>query len=134
MTTPRDSRGTPVWSGRLRVVGALLPLAAGFACAVVDQSLLLAPWIPFTFGACGAALFRSWWAVLVVPTALSLGVVSGLAAAGGGLSGPGHPGFALGLALFVGLAVFPATTGAAIGAPLGKELERTVGPRSSGVV
>jgi len=131
MTTPRDGSVTPVWSGRLRAVGALVPLAAGFAFSAVDPSLLLAAWIPFTLGVCGAALLRSWWAVLGAPAALSLGMVSGLAAAGRGLSGPGHPGFALGVALFVILAVVPATTGAAIGAPLGKELERTVGPRST---
>ncbi|HXJ78792.1 MAG TPA: hypothetical protein VMS64_08945 [Candidatus Methylomirabilis sp.] len=130
MTTPLDGSDTPIWSGRLRAAGALLPLAAGIACSLVDQSLLLAAWIPFTFGAIGAALLRSWWAVLVAPAALSLGVLSGLAAAGRGSSGSGHPGFALGLALFVILAVVPAATGAAIGAPLGKELERTVGPHA----
>ena len=120
----------PVWSSRLRILGIFLPLAAGLVCAFIDQSLLLVSWIPFTLGVASAALLRSWWAVLFAPAALSIGTLLGLAAAGSGLNDISDPGFAAGLTFFVLLALLPAATGAAIGAPLGKEIERvTVGPR-----
>ena len=77
-----------------------------------------------------AALLRSWWAVLLAPAALSIGTVFGLLAAGSGLNDITDPGFAAGLTVFALLALLPAATGAAIGAPLGKEIERvTAGPR-----
>lgn len=109
--------------------GATLPDAAQTALSR-DQSLLLVSWIPFTLGVASAALLRSWWAVLLTPAALSIGTLFGLAAAGSGLNDITDPGFAAGLTFFALLALLPAATGAAIGAPLGKEIERvTAGPR-----
>ena len=123
-------RTTPAWRSPLRMLAILLPLAAGLVCSFIDQSLLLVSWIPFTLGVASAALLRSWWAVLFAPAALSIGTLLGLAAAGSGLNDITDPGFVAGLTFFVLLALLPAATGAAIGAPLGKEIERvTVGPR-----
>ena len=107
-------------------------LTAGLICSLIDQSLLLVSWIPFTLGVASAALLRSWWAVLFAPAALSIGTLLGLLAAGIGLNDITDPGFAAGLTFFALLVLLPAATGAAIGAPLGKEIQRvTVGPRAT---
>jgi hypothetical protein len=113
----------PSWSSQLRILGILLPLAAGLVCSFVDQSLLLVSWIPFTLGVASAALLRSWWAVLLAPVALSIGTLFGLAAAGSRLNDIADPGFVAGLIFFVLLALLPSATGAAIGAPLGKKID-----------
>ena len=129
-TVNATGRTTPYWRSALRILAILLPLAAGLVCSLIDQSLLLVSWIPFTLGVASAALLRSWWAVLFAPAALSIGTLLGLAAAGSGLNDISDPGFVAALTFFVLLALLPAATGAAIGAPLGKEIERvTVGPR-----
>jgi hypothetical protein len=129
-TLNATERTMPVWSSRLRILGILLPLAAGLVCSFIDQSLLLVSWIPFTLGAASAALLRSWWAVLFAPVALSIGTLVGLAAAGSSLNDITDPGFIAGLTFFMLLALLPSATGAAIGAPLSKEIERvTSGPR-----
>ncbi len=109
----------------------LLPLAAGLVCAFIDQSLLLISWIPFILGVASAALLRSWWAVLLTPIALSIGTLFGLAAAGSRLNDIADPGFIPSLTFFVLLALLQSAIGAAIGAPLGKQIERaTVRPSS----
>jgi hypothetical protein len=129
-TMNATKRTRPAWSSPLRMLAILLPLAAGLVCSLIDQSLLLVSWIPFTLGVASAALLRSWWAVLLTPAALSIGTLFGLAAAGSGLNDITDPGFAAGLTFFALLALLPAATGAAIGAPLGKEIERvTAGAR-----
>ena len=129
-TMNATKRTRPAWSSPLRMLAILLPLAAGLVCSLIDQSLLLVSWIPFTLGVASAALLRSWWAVLLTPAALSIGTLFGLAAAGSGLNDITDPGFAAGLTFFALLALLPAATGAAIGAPLGKEIERvTAGTR-----
>jgi hypothetical protein len=129
-TVNATGRTVPAWGSPLRILAILLPLVAGLICSFIDQSLLLVSWIPFTVGVASAALLRSWWAVLIAPAALSIGTLLGLAAAGSGPSDITDPGFAAGLTFFVLLALVPSATGAAIGAPLGKEIERvTAGPR-----
>ena len=129
-TVNATGRTTPGWGSPLRILGILLPLAAGLVCAFIDQSLLLVSWIPFTVGVASAALLRSWWAVLLAPAAVSVGTLLGLLAAGSGPNDITDPGFAAGLTVFALLALLPAATGAAIGAPLGKEIQRmTIGPR-----
>ena len=129
-TMNATGRTTPAWRSPLRMLAILLPLAAGLACSLIDQSLLLVSWIPFTVGVASAALHRSWWAVLLAPAALSIGTLLGLLAAGSGLNDITDPGFVAGLTFFALLALLPAATGAAIGAPLGKEIQRvTVEPR-----
>ena len=129
-TMNATGRTRPAWRSPLRILAILLPLAAGLVCSFIDQSLLLISWIPFTLAVASAALLRSWWAVLLTPAALSIGTLFGLLTAGSGLNDITDPGFAAGLTFFALLALLPAATGAAIGAPLGKEIERvTAGPR-----
>lgn len=50
-TANATRRTTPVWSSPLRIVGILLPLAAGLVCAFIRPVLLLVSWIPFTVAA-----------------------------------------------------------------------------------
>jgi hypothetical protein len=129
-TANATGRTTPVWGSPLRIAGILLPLAAGLVCAFIDQSLLLVSWIPFTVAAVSTAFVRSWWAVLITPAALSIGTLFGLLAAGSGPNDITDPSFAAGLTFFALLALLPAATGAAIGASLGKEIQRvTAAPR-----
>ena len=128
-TVNATSRTTPDWRSPLRILAILLPLAAGLICAFIDQSLLLVSWVPFTVAVASAALLRSWWAVLIAPVALSIGTLLGLLAAGSSPNDITDPGFAAGLTFFVLLALIPSTTGAAIGAPLGKEMERLTAGR-----
>ena len=131
-TMNATGRTIPAWRSPLRILAILLPLAAGLIRSLIDQSLLLVSWIPFTLGVASAALLRSWWAVLFAPAALSIGTLLGLLAAGIGLNDITDPGFAAGLTFFALLVLLPAATGAAIGAPLGKEIQRvTVGPRAT---
>ena len=81
-------------------------------------------WLPFLLGVVSAALLRSWWAVLVVPTALSLGTLLGIIFIGGGFPNIAGTGFIEGVTLFVSLGVVPILIGTAIGTPLGKQIER----------
>ena len=121
-STPASSwRGWSLW---LRVLGVVVPLVVSLVCSFIDLSLLLVVWLPFLLGVVSAALFRSWWAVLVVPTALSIGTILSISFLGGGLPNIANPGFAEGVTLFVLLGVVPMAIGAAIGAPLGKQIER----------
>lgn len=112
------------WSRWLRILGVVVPLVVSFICSFIDLSLLLVVWFPFLLGVVSAALFRSWWAVLVVPTALSIGALLGISLREGGLPNIASTGFAEGVALFVAFGIVPMVIGAAIGAPLGKQIER----------
>jgi hypothetical protein len=125
---PSQASLVPTWNRHLRALAILLPLVAGFVCSFLDLSVLLLAWLPFTLGVASAALLRSWWAVVLTPVALSLGTVFGLAAAGSRPGDLSDPAFVASLAAFVLLTLLPATMGAAVGAPLGKEIERNAGP------
>lgn len=61
-----------------RVLGVVLPLVGGFASIWVFVYVLIDNWLLGLFGALllgavGALLFRSWWAILIVPLALLVG-------------------------------------------------------------
>ena len=71
-----------------RVLGVLVPLAAGFVFSWLLDINALASEGPFTFitlllvttglaGIVGGFLLRSWWAVAIVPIALVVGVLFG---------------------------------------------------------
>ncbi len=121
-STPASSwRG---WNQWLRVLGVVVPLVVSAVCSFIDLSLLLVAWLPFLLGVASAALLRSWWAVLVVPAALSIGTLIGISLREGGLPNIAGPGFVEGVTLFVALGVVTMVIGATIGAPLGKQIER----------
>ncbi len=120
---PRD--GWRRWPQLLRLLGVAVPFVVALVCAYVDLSILLLAWLPFLVGIVGAAIFRSWWALLAIPLSLGIGLLAGIALGGGALH-PTHPTFIAGAALFGSLALMPATIGAAIGVPLGHELEQLV--------
>jgi hypothetical protein len=113
------------WTQQLRLLGVALPFAVALVCSYVDLSILLLPWLPFLLGVVGAAILRSWWALLAIPLALVIGTLPSIVFSPGGLN-PADPGFVAGTALFVFLALVPVTIGAAIGVPLGDELEQLV--------
>ena len=78
-------------------------------------------WLPFLLGVAGAAILRSWWALLAIPLALVIGTLLGTHPDS---FHPSAPGFIAATALFVLLALVEVTIGAAIGVPLGHELEK----------
>jgi hypothetical protein len=71
--------------------------------------------------------------VLVVPAALLLGTLLGIIVIEGGLPNLAGPGFVEGVTLFASLGVVPMEIGAAIGAPLGKQIERILRQRAPAV-
>jgi ABC-type xylose transport system permease subunit len=117
----RTPRGT--WTPQPRLIGVALPFVVALVCSYIDLSILLLVWLPFLLGVAAAAILRSWWALLAIPLALVVGTLLGIAPHG---LHPTHPGFIAGTALFVFLTLVEVTIGAAIGVPLGHELEKLV--------
>ena len=117
----RASRGS--LTPQLRLLGIALPFVVALVCSEVDLSILLVAWLPFLLGVAAAAILRSWWALLAIPLALVIGTLIGTVPDS---LHPTDPGFIAGTALFVLLALVPATIGAALGVPLGHELEQLV--------
>jgi hypothetical protein len=108
----------------LNVLGVAVPFIVGLACAFTDLSILFLPWVAFLLGVLSAALLRSWWALLTVPVALTLGILPKIMVISHGLPNMASPGFTAGVILFLLVVLVPVTIGAAIGVPLGHELER----------
>ena len=129
MSGPVFGGGAPGgWRGRapqLHLLGVALPFVVALVCSYVDLSILLLTWPPFLVGIVGAAILRSWWALLAIPLALVIGILPSVVLGSDGLHLT-DPGFIAGTALFVVLALVPVTAGAAIGVPLGHELEQLV--------
>ncbi len=117
----RTPRGT--WTPQPRLLGVALPFVVALVCSYIDLSILLLVWLPFLLGVAAAAILRSWWALLAIPIALVIGTLLGIVPHG---LHPTNPGFIAGTALFVLLALVEVTIGAAIGVPLGHELEKLV--------
>ena len=119
---PRGGWGR--WA-QLRLLGVALPFVLALVCSYVDLSILLLAWLPFLVGVAGAAILRSWWALLAIPLALVIGTLPSVIFSPGGLH-PTDPGFIAGAALLGSLALAPVMIGAAIGVPLGHELDQLV--------
>ena len=113
------------WAQQTQLLGVALPFAVALVCSYVDLSVLLLAWLPFLVGVAGAAILRSWWALLAIPLALVIGTLPSFLLGPGGFH-PTDPGFIAGAALFASLALVEATIGAAIGVPLGRELEQLI--------
>ena len=111
------------WTPQPRLISVALPFVVALVCSEIDLSILLVAWLPFLLGVVGAAILRSWWALLAIPLALVLGTLLSIFPDG---IHPSAPGFIAGTTLFVLLALVEVTIGAAIGVPLGHELEQLV--------
>lgn len=120
----------------MRIFGVLVPVLGGFGIFTLPPESMqqiinpIEAWLLISgvLALCGAILLRSWWALLVVPLALGSGLMLGaiipsIIQGGFDLQGWAASGFEpLDMVLFLG--VTPAIIGAAIGAPIGKGLER----------
>lgn len=109
------------WSFWLRVLAVVVALGAGFA-QFFPNPLPLGVFflVPVLVGMVSAGLLRSWWAVLVVPVAFSIGAMLSLLLQGQGidLSSPE------GVDIVMVFGIVPIVIGAAIGTPIGKWIER----------
>ena len=110
------------WATQPHLLGVSLPFLVALVCSSIDLSILLLAWLPFLLGVAGAAILRSWRALLEIPLALAIGTLLSSVLTDG--LHPTDPGFIAGTTLFLLLALVPATIGAAIGVPLGHELEQ----------
>ena len=104
-------------------LGIGVSFVVGLLCSYVDLSILLLAWIPFLVGVVSGAFIRSWWGLLLVPIALTIGILPSVIV-GSGSFDLTAPSFAAAATLFVLLALFPIVVGAAIGIPLGHALEQ----------
>ncbi len=118
------------WSWLFRILGVVVPLVGGFVLSFPNPlpwSLPLDMYLlePVGVGIVAAGLLRSWWAILVVPIALSMGFFLGNIFQVGGfdLQGWIASGFE-GMDILVFLGVVPAAIGVAIGIPLGRRVEQ----------
>jgi hypothetical protein len=133
-STPASSwRGWSLW---LRVLGIVVPLVAGFALFAfpIDERLFpfmhgIGVYLLMTLlvGVLSAGLLRSWWAILIVPVAFSVGFFLANVYQSGGfdfLLQSSPEGTSEGLGILVGLGIVPVALGATIGAPIGKKIEQ----------
>jgi hypothetical protein len=111
-TSASSWRGWSLW---LRVLGVIVALVAPFALAFDLAILLLV-----LLGALSAGLLRSWWAMLIIPVAFSVGFfLSNIFEMVGGIDLPWvFPNFE-GLDIFW-VFIVPLAIGAAIGILIGK--------------
>jgi hypothetical protein len=133
--SPLDQKQTPTpasswrgWSLWLRVLGVVLPLVGGFSRAFqIDIPLEVYLLVPVLIGVVSAGLYRSWWAMLIVPVAYTVGFyLAGVYRSGtfDYVLNSSPDGLLEGTALLVGLGVVPIAIGAAIGIPIGKKIEQ----------
>jgi hypothetical protein len=109
------------WSLWLRILGVVVALGAGFG-QFFPNPLPLAVYflVPVLVGVVSAGLFRSWWAMLVVPVAFSIGVMLSLIVQGQGIDLSSPEGWDIVLVF----GVVPIVIGTAIGTRIGKWIEQ----------
>ena len=105
-----------------------MPLVAGFALFFpidIPLNVYLLMLVPLLVGVASSALLRSWWAMLIVPVAFSIGFfLSNILQMGGfDLQNWAASGFE-GVDILVFLGVVPVAIGVAIGTPIGKKIEQ----------
>jgi hypothetical protein len=109
------------WSLWLRVLGVVVALVGGFV-QFFPSPLPLGVYflVPLLVGVVSAGLLHSWWAMLVVPVAFSIGAVLSFLFQGMGidLSSPE------GVDIFVVFGVVPIVIGTLIGTPIVKKIEQ----------
>ena len=96
------------WAPQLHLLGVALPFVVALVCSEIDLSVLMLAWLPFLLGVVGAAILRSWWALLAIPLALIIGTLPSIVLSPDGLHAT-DPGFIAGTALFALLALLPVT-------------------------
>ncbi len=114
------------WSLWLRVLGVAVAFVGGFAFSFPNPlPLALVIVEPIVLAIVSAGLLRSWWAMLIVPVAFSMGFFLGNIFQMGGfdLQSWVASGFE-GVDILVILGVVPIAIGAAIGTPIGKKIEQ----------
>lgn len=109
------------WSLGLRILGVVVALGAGFG-QFFPSPLPLSVYflVPILVGVLSAGLFRSWWVMLVVPVAFSIGVMLSLIVQGQKIDLSSLEGWAMVLVF----GVVPIVIGAAIGTRIGKWIEQ----------
>src|SRR5579884_4315286 len=114
------------WSLWLRVLGVTVALVGGFAFSFPNPlPLALVIVEPIVLAIVSAGLIRSWWAMLMVPVAFSVGFFLGNIFQMGGfdLESWVASGFE-GVDILVIIGVVPIVIGVAIGTPIGKKIEQ----------
>jgi hypothetical protein len=116
------------WSLWLRVLGVAVPLVGGFALAFpidIPLNMYLLMLVPLLVGVASAGLLRSWWAMLIVPIAFSVGffMSNTFQMSGFDLQNWAASGFE-GVDILVFLGVMPVAIGVAIGTPIAKKIEQ----------
>ncbi len=108
------------WSLWLRVLGVIVALVGGLATVFIMNTLINVPLEevllpPILVGFVSASLLRSWWALLIIPVAFSVGTFLGFAL-----------GFVEDADFIVILGILPVELGVGIGTPIGKWIEKRV--------
>ncbi len=127
---------TPSWRARsrlVRILGVAVPLVAGFGLAFPSYLPLgVYSLLPIFVGLLSAGLFRSWWALLTVPVAFSVGFVLSNIIQMGGLDVQSWAASNFeGVDILVILGVVPVNIGVFIGTPLGKMIEKRLQKRAT---
>lgn len=120
-TTPVSPWRT--WSLWLRVLGVVVALGAGFAFAFpTNLTIPLEVFflVPVLVGVVSAGLLHSWWAMLVVPVAFSIGVMLSFLFQGMAIDLSSPEG--VDIVMFFG--VVPIAIGTLIGTPIVKKIEQ----------
>ncbi len=106
------------------LLGIAVAFVVSLVCAFIDLSILFLPWVAFLLGVVSAAVLRTWWALLIVPITVAIGTLPKIIFISHGLPDLTSPGFIAGIILFLLSVLLPTTIGAALGVPIGHELER----------
>ena len=118
-------RGWDLW---LRLLAVAVSVGGGLVLSLPTPVPLAVDLVmALVVGVVSAALFRSWWALLIGPVAFRVGfVLIGIPLAGAFdvLARSSPEGTVEGLGILVGLQLVPVALGLALGTPIGKKIEQ----------